>query len=60
MGLTHINNATAGFAEPNWAYALMATIAGLAYGGVWARTRKVTASALTHMAVNLTWFLVFH
>jgi membrane protease YdiL (CAAX protease family) len=60
FGLAHINNATAGFAEPNWAYALMATFAGLAYGWVWARTRKVTVSALTHMAVNLTWFLVFH
>lgn len=60
FGLAHINNATAGFGEPNCAYALMATIAGLAYGWVWARTHKVTASALTHMAVNLAWWLVFH
>ena len=60
FGLAHINNATPGFAEPNWAYALMATIAGLAYGWVWERTHKVTASALTHMAVNLIWWLAFH
>ncbi len=60
FGLAHVNNATAGFGEPNWAYALMATIAGLAYGWVWVRTHKVTASALTHMAVNLAWWLVFH
>jgi membrane protease YdiL (CAAX protease family) len=60
FGLAHLNNGTPGFVEPNWAYALMATIAGLAYGWVWARTRKVTVSALTHMAVNLTWLLVFH
>lgn len=60
FGLAHTNNATPGFSEPNWAYALMATIAGLAYGWVWTRTHKVTASALTHMAVNLVWWLVFH
>ena len=60
FGLAHINNATPGFAEPNWAYALMATIAGLAYGWTWERTSKVTASALTHMAVNLVWWLAFH
>jgi len=60
FGLAHINNATPGFAEPNWAYALMATLAGLAYGWVWERTHKVTASALTHMAVNLIWWLAFH
>jgi membrane protease YdiL (CAAX protease family) len=60
FGLAHINNATPGFAEPNWAYALMATIAALAYGWVWKQTHKVTASALTHMAVNLVWWLAFH
>jgi membrane protease YdiL (CAAX protease family) len=60
FGLAHINNATPGFAEPNWAYALMATIAALAYGWVWKQTHKVTASALTHTAVNLIWWLAFH
>ena len=57
FGLSHLNNATPGFAEPNWGYALMATLAGVAYGWVWQRTGKVTASALTHMMVNLSWGL---
>ncbi|MEE9605147.1 MAG: CPBP family intramembrane glutamic endopeptidase [Candidatus Scalindua sp.] len=60
FGLSHLNNAKAGFSAPNWAYALMATLAGLAYGWVWARTRKVTASAVTHMLVNLIWGVVSH
>ena len=60
FGLAHINNSTPGFSQPNWAYALMATLAGLAYGWVWVRTYKVTASALTHAAVNLAWWLIFH
>ncbi len=60
FGLSHLNNAKAGFAAPNWAYALMATLAGLAYGWVWVRTRKVTVSAVTHMSVNLVWGVVFH
>jgi membrane protease YdiL (CAAX protease family) len=42
------------------AYVVMATLAGLAYGWVWMRTRKVTASAITHMLVNLIWVTVFH
>lgn len=60
FGLAHLNNATAGFAEPNWTYALMASVAGLAYGWVWRRTGKVSASALTHAAVNLIWSIAFH
>ena len=59
FGLAHLNNATPGFAEPNWAYVLMATLAGLAYGWVWKRSKKVTVSALTHMLVNLMWSTVF-
>jgi len=59
FGLAHLNNATPGFAEPNWAYVLMATFAGLAYGWVWRRTKRVTISALTHMLVNLMWSIVF-
>jgi membrane protease YdiL (CAAX protease family) len=55
FGLAHLNNATEGFPIPNWGYVLMATLAGLAYGWVWKRTRKVTASAITHMLVNLIW-----
>jgi membrane protease YdiL (CAAX protease family) len=59
FGLAHLNNATPGFPVPNWAYVLMATLAGLAYGWVWRRTKKVTASALTHMLVNLVWGIIF-
>ena len=60
FGLAHLNNATAGFRVPNMAYVVMSTLAGLAYGWVWMRTRKVTASAITHMLVNLIWVTVFH
>jgi membrane protease YdiL (CAAX protease family) len=58
FGFAHLNNATHGFPIPNWAYALMATLAGLAYGWVWQRTRKVTVSAITHMLVNLVWGII--
>jgi hypothetical protein len=59
FGLAHLNNATASFSTPNWAYALMAALAGVAYGWVWFRTGKVTASSLTHMLVNLIWGTFF-
>jgi membrane protease YdiL (CAAX protease family) len=59
FGLAHLNNATEGFPIPNWGYVLMATLAGLTYGWVWQRTRKVTASAITHMLVNLVWGVIF-
>jgi membrane protease YdiL (CAAX protease family) len=55
FGLAHLNNTTQGFPIPNWAYVLMATLAGCAYGWVWQRSRKVTVSAITHMLVNLIW-----
>jgi membrane protease YdiL (CAAX protease family) len=58
FGMAHLNNATQGFPVPNWAYVLMATFAGLAYGWVWRRSGKVTVSAITHMLVNLVWGLV--
>jgi len=59
FGLAHLNNATQGFPVPNWAYVFMATMAGLSYGWVWRKTHKVTASAFTHMLVNLFWGLLF-
>jgi membrane protease YdiL (CAAX protease family) len=37
----------------------MATLAGVAYGWVWLRTRRVTASAITHAGVDWIWLLVF-
>lgn len=53
FGAAHLNNAPA----PNFHYAALATLAGVAYGWVWLRTRKVTASALTHGAVDWIWLV---
>lgn len=55
FGLAHLNNSTSGYPEPNWMYALMATLAGLAYGWTWRRTGKITASAAVHASVNFVW-----
>lgn len=59
FGLAHLNNATTNYPEPNWMYAVMATLAGLAYGWTWRRTGKITASAATHALVNFVWGIVF-
>ncbi len=59
FGLSHINNKTAGFSTPNWGFVLLATIAGFCYGGVYLKTKKVTAAAITHLFVNLIWLLFF-
>lgn len=59
FGLAHINNSTPRFEVPNWGYALMAGLAGAAYGWVWWRTKKVTASAITHALVNFVWGILF-
>ncbi len=48
FGLAHL---------PDPRYVLLATLAGLGYGWVYARTGKITASALTHTAVNWIWSL---
>lgn len=55
FGLSHFNNTTAHHAPPNWPYVFLATLGGLAYGWVWRKTGKITASALTHTLVNFTW-----
>ncbi len=55
FGLSHLDNPPA----PDFRYAALATLAGLAYGWVWMRTRKVTAAALTHAAVDLVWVMWF-
>jgi len=54
FGASHLDNPP----TPNIRYACLATVAGLAYGAVWIRTRKVTISALTHAAVDVTWVLL--
>ena len=55
FGSAHLNNGT----WPNMRYMLLATLAGLAYGWVWQRTRRISASALTHAAVDWIWVTVF-
>ncbi|MCU0493074.1 MAG: CPBP family intramembrane metalloprotease [Chloroflexaceae bacterium] len=40
-------------------YFVLATLAGLAYGWVYQRTGKVTASAVVHLLVNWLWSLLF-
>jgi membrane protease YdiL (CAAX protease family) len=58
FGIAHLNSATPGLTTPNWIYALVAALAGLAYGYVWRKTGKITASAITHGLVNATWALL--
>ena len=55
FGLAHLNNGTTGFPEPNWMFAISATIAGLAYGWTWRKTGKITVSALVHATINFVW-----
>jgi CAAX protease family protein len=55
FGLAHAGHPPA----PNWRYALLAGLAGLAYGFVWRRTRSIGAAALTHAAVDFAWSTVF-
>ena len=65
FGLTHIvkharlqgwwHAPLAAAATLNWRYALLATVAGLAYGWVYRRTGKLAAAAVTHGAVDWLW-----
>ena len=51
FGLSHL---------PDPRYAVLATIAGVAYGYVYVRTGKVTASAITHALVDAVWVILLH
>jgi membrane protease YdiL (CAAX protease family) len=51
FGLSHL---------PDPRYAVLATIAGVAYGWVYLRTGKVTASAITHALVDAVWVTLLH
>jgi CAAX protease family protein len=51
FGLSHL---------PDPRYAVLATIAGVAYGWVYVRTGKVTASAITHALVDAVWVILLH
>jgi membrane protease YdiL (CAAX protease family) len=50
FGLAHL---------PDPRYVGLATLAGFAYGYVYLRTRRITASAVTHAAVDWIWVLLF-
>jgi len=55
FGLAHLNNGP----FPNWRYVFLATIAGLFYGRVWQKTGSLTASAIVHSMVDITWHALF-
>lgn len=55
FGLAHLNNGV----FPNWRYALLATLAGLAYGQTWRQTGSIFASAIVHALVNVSWYALF-
>lgn len=42
-----------------WTYVLLATLAGIGYAVIYARTRRIEMAILTHFAVNATHFLLF-
>jgi uncharacterized protein len=52
FGLSHFNKRSAHF---NWAYVLLATIAGIFYGRAWREHRRVPASTITHTCVDWLW-----
>ena len=52
-GIASIVFGLAHFPDPR--YMLLASIAGLAYGWVYWRTQRITASAITHALVDGTW-----
>jgi uncharacterized protein len=49
FGLAHL---------PDPRYVLLATFAGVAYGWVYVRTRRITAAAITHALVDWIWILL--
>ena len=60
FGFAHINNRTVTMTGLNWAYVLLSTVAGFGYGFVYLKTRKVSAAALTHALINMTWGMFFN
>ncbi len=57
FGSAHLNNGP--FPFPNWRYMILATLAGLLFGTVFARSTSVVASALLHTSVDATKYLWF-
>ena len=56
FGAAHLDN---GPHAPDWRYGVLATLAGLAYGWVYLRTRRILAPAIAHTLVDVTWSLFF-
>jgi membrane protease YdiL (CAAX protease family) len=52
FGCAHLDNGPQPL--PNWRYMILATIAGVAYGGVYQRTSTVLSSAALHSLVDWT------
>jgi membrane protease YdiL (CAAX protease family) len=52
FGCAHLDNGPQPL--PNWRYAILATIAGFAYGKVFQKSSSVCSSALLHMLVDWT------
>jgi membrane protease YdiL (CAAX protease family) len=57
FGCAHLDNGPQ--ALPNWRYAILATIAGVAYGAVFQRSSSVVSSAALHMLVDWTKHVFF-
>ncbi len=47
------------FYKYDWRYIFLATLGGIVNGTVYYRTRKITASAITHFMVDAVWSLLF-
>jgi membrane protease YdiL (CAAX protease family) len=57
FGCAHLNNGPGPL--PNWRYAIMATIAGFAYGKVFQKSSSVFSSAILHALVNTSKHVFF-
>jgi membrane protease YdiL (CAAX protease family) len=57
FGCSHLNNGPGPL--PNWRYAIMATIAGFAYGKVFEKSSSVFSSAILHALINTSKHIFF-
>jgi membrane protease YdiL (CAAX protease family) len=57
FGCAHLNNGPGPL--PNWRYAIMATIAGFAYGKVFQKSSTVLSSAILHALINTSKHIFF-
>ena len=53
FGLSHLNNHNGD--PPDWRYVVLASVAGVAYGLAYLRTRNIAAPTLAHFLVDVTW-----